>query len=249
MASEKQLAANRANAQKSTGPRSEAGKRRSSLNAVRHGLSGQVVVLPEEDVAAFQNFSTGIVASFQPFDDVERQLAQSFASYQWRINRAATIEDNMFALGMMEDIAGNLNLEHPEVHNAASTAKTFRSDAQEFDRLSMYSQRLVNQAAKVLKQLQQLQAERQERQKQEMEEAVKIYEAHVQRNAIFDPQEIGFALPLPQIVAAFRRRYLKSPSFVAEEVRKSRVQAASSASPRRYPESRQSGFPSFKLLY
>src|SRR4051812_33263889 len=39
MASEKQIAANRANAQHSTGPRTAAGKRKSSRNSYRHGLS------------------------------------------------------------------------------------------------------------------------------------------------------------------------------------------------------------------
>jgi hypothetical protein len=42
MASEKQIAANRANAMRSTGPKTSAGKRKSSRNAYRHGLSGEV---------------------------------------------------------------------------------------------------------------------------------------------------------------------------------------------------------------
>jgi hypothetical protein len=46
-------AVNRKNAARSTGPRSEGGKRRSSLNALRHGLTGQTVVLPEDDLAAY----------------------------------------------------------------------------------------------------------------------------------------------------------------------------------------------------
>ena len=43
---------NRENAQHSTGPKTEAGKQKSSLNALRHGLTGQTVVMPAEDLAA-----------------------------------------------------------------------------------------------------------------------------------------------------------------------------------------------------
>ena len=45
---------NRENAQHSTGPKTEAGKKQSSLNALRHGLTGQIVVMPTEDLAAYQ---------------------------------------------------------------------------------------------------------------------------------------------------------------------------------------------------
>jgi hypothetical protein len=45
---------NRANAQHSTGPRTDAGKQRSSLNALRHGLTGHVIVLPSEDQVAYE---------------------------------------------------------------------------------------------------------------------------------------------------------------------------------------------------
>jgi hypothetical protein len=45
---------NRANAQHSTGPKTESGKQKSSLNALRHGLTSQIVVMPTEDLAAYQ---------------------------------------------------------------------------------------------------------------------------------------------------------------------------------------------------
>src|SRR6266481_2901055 len=44
------IARNRANASHSTGPKTEAGKKRSSLNAYRHGLTGQTIILPAEDL-------------------------------------------------------------------------------------------------------------------------------------------------------------------------------------------------------
>ena len=226
MISEKQLAANRANAQKSTGPKTPEGKQRSSLNAFIHGLSGQTKIMPEEEMKLFQQFSDGIVTSLRPADAVESQLAQSYAGFQWRINRAAAIEDNMFTLGLMEEVAENLNIEHPEAHNAASYAKTFRQESREFDRVSLYNQRLVAGAAKVLKQLQQMQAERRKREQAEMSDAVTIYENHRRAGMAFDPQANGFVLTISRIEAHLRRQNLKDSGFVAEEAQKQRAQVA-----------------------
>ncbi len=217
MISEKQLEANRANAQKSTGPKTEAGKKRSALNATRHGLTGQVVVLPEEDLAAFTRLAEQIVASFEPYDARERQLAHSYATFQWRINRAAAIEDTMFTLGVMEQVAENLNIEHPEAHNATSNAKTFRAEAQAFERLSIYTHRLVNSAAKVLKELQQLQAERRRRQEAEMAEAARLFKLRRMQSKTFDPKEIGFELTIDQIQAHIHRDTLNSQCEIAQK--------------------------------
>jgi len=206
MLSEQQIAANRLNALKSTGPKTAEGKQRSSLNGIRHGLTGQVVVLPEEDLAAFRTFTVEIVASFDPADARERQLAHSYACFQWRINRAAAIEENMFALGHMEEVAENLNIENAAVHNAVTYAKTFRADSRDFDRLSMYTQRLINQADKVLKQLNQFQAERKERFHREITQAAALLRAHRARGSAFDPKEFGFALTSDQVAAFIRRQ-------------------------------------------
>ena len=55
MASQKQIDANRLNAQKSTGPTSEEGKNKSRLNAKRDGLTGQVITLSEDDLPSSKN--------------------------------------------------------------------------------------------------------------------------------------------------------------------------------------------------
>jgi hypothetical protein len=223
MLSEKQLEANRANAQKSTGPRTADGKKRSSLNATRHGFTGQTVVLPEEDLVAFNTFTKGIVESFTPVAATEIQLAQSYAGYQWRINRLAAVETTMFTLGLMEDNAENLNIEHPQIHIAASYAKTFRSQAAEFGRLAMYNQRLENSASKVLKQLKELQTARRQREQHEMVEAARIYQLNKMQSLPFDPKQNGFDLTIGQIQEYIRHRNQRNQATEAEKVDFNRV--------------------------
>jgi transcription termination factor NusB len=218
MISEKQLEANRANSQKSTGPRTAEGKKRSSLNGTRHGLTGQVHVLPEEDLIAFNNFTKGIVESLEAHGANELQLGQSYAGYQWRINRIGAIEETILTLGLMEENAENLNIEHAEIHNATSYAKTFRSQAATFDRLSLYNQRLENTAAKVLKQLKEMQAERRRREHEEMTEATRLYQFHRMQSQPFDPQANGFAFSMDQIKAHIRRQNYRQQAMQAEKL-------------------------------
>jgi hypothetical protein len=220
MPSDKQLAANRANAQKSTGPKSTAGKQRSSLNALRHGLTGQVVVMPEEDLAAYHHFLTDLTASLDPAGPLETQLAQSYAAFQWRINRAAALDETLLTLGNMEELVANLVIDHPQAHNATSNAKTFRNHSDAFSRLALYSQRLINQAEKVFKQLQQLQADRRQREQREMKDAIAVYHAHKTAGAPFDPRQNGFVLTVAKIEAHLHRENLKKPAYVAEILRR-----------------------------
>src|ERR1700693_3533092 len=85
-------AINRANSEHSTGPRTAQGKQRSSLNALRHGLTGHVVVLPTEDQAAYESHLTRFVDQFQPKGALEDQLVQSLGDTTWRLNRVPAIE-------------------------------------------------------------------------------------------------------------------------------------------------------------
>ena len=162
MPSPAQYVANRLNAEKSTGPATPTGKVRSSLNALRHGLTARVVVLPSEDMAAYQAFSKEIVDSLDARTPVERQFAQTVADNQWRINRIRSIEDGMLAEAHFEG-AGDLDAEHADIHSALAAARAFREHSKGFVNLSLYEQRLHRSMREALHQLEELKAKRRER--------------------------------------------------------------------------------------
>ena len=168
MLSDKQLAANRANAQLSTGPKSETGKRRSSLNARRHNLTGQVTAMPEEDRIAHDAFAEALIKSMAPEGALELQLAQRIATDSWRLNRASAIEDNIFALGF-SDHSGDIDVDHPELHAALTAARTFTREAKSIELLTLYEQRINRSLQKNLALLQQLQATRKAERRAAME--------------------------------------------------------------------------------
>ena len=87
-ATQKQIDANRKNARKSQGPTTAEGKIRSSLNAWRHGITGQVATMPDEDRTAFEYFAREIRHAYNPEGALEKQIAQSIAEDEWRLNRA-----------------------------------------------------------------------------------------------------------------------------------------------------------------
>jgi hypothetical protein len=150
MATEKQIAANRTNAKKSTGPSTEEGKTRTSLNALRHGLTGQVTLMPEEDRAAFTKFCAAIVQSLNPSNALQRQVAQSIAEDNWRLNRMRAMEDNILALGHSSP-AAEMETGHPEIHAALTAARVYSEDPHQFQLLSLYIQRTNREIHRNLK--------------------------------------------------------------------------------------------------
>ena len=85
--STKQLQANRRNAGKSTGPRTDDGKARASGNAVTHGVFSQALLLPGEDAAELTELRRGIYLSQSPQDVMECELVDGIVDAQWRLRR------------------------------------------------------------------------------------------------------------------------------------------------------------------
>ena len=95
--SERQLAANRANAKKSTGPRTPEGKRRSSMNGLVHGLRARKTVLPDDDPRAFAVFARRIRRELAPRGAVEVMAAEGVIHAAWRLRRAGAAEEDLVA--------------------------------------------------------------------------------------------------------------------------------------------------------
>jgi hypothetical protein len=87
MATEAQIAANRRNSRKSTGPRTEEGKKVSRLNALDHGCRASMLVLPSEDSGEFENKSRAWKLSLRPRNPVEEFLVEKLVSLAWQSDR------------------------------------------------------------------------------------------------------------------------------------------------------------------
>ncbi len=98
MTSFRQIEANRRNALKSTGPKTETGKRSSRCNAVRHGLTAETVIGALEDSEDYKMFETAIIADYDAQSAVERELVLRLASLLWRLRRATTMETGLFEI-------------------------------------------------------------------------------------------------------------------------------------------------------
>ena len=86
------IEANQANAQQSTGPKTETGKAISSRNALRHGLTATTGLLPDEDPAEFKTLLEAMLHDFNPLEATESALVYELADYQWRLRRAGRYE-------------------------------------------------------------------------------------------------------------------------------------------------------------
>src|SRR6478752_5188352 len=92
MASQKQLAANRRNAKRSTGPRTGAGKAVSRLNSQTHGLTAETIMIGDEDPTQFRELCTALEDEFRPSPGLQQELVDRMAGQLWRLRRAATLE-------------------------------------------------------------------------------------------------------------------------------------------------------------
>ena len=98
MTSYRQIEANRRNALKSTGPKTEAGKQVSRCNAVRHGLTAETVLSALEDAEDYKAFEAAITADYDAQSAVERELVLRLASILWRLSRATTMKTGLFEI-------------------------------------------------------------------------------------------------------------------------------------------------------
>ena len=92
MATEAQRKANRQNAKKSTGPRTEEGKASSSQNGLKHGLLARDAVMADEDPAEYDRQLQQLEDTIFPKNALEFELVRQIADAQWRLRRLSRLE-------------------------------------------------------------------------------------------------------------------------------------------------------------
>jgi len=160
MVSDAKIEANRRNAAKSTGPKTPEGKAVSKMNALRHGLLSERVLLPKEDAELLNAFRDGMLQQLRPVGELERLLADRVVATAWRLRRAAQIEvevldRSMSDIGLPELLARNTF--------PLDVGLAFRNDAKGpecLGKLSRYESALERALYKALHELQRLQAAR-----------------------------------------------------------------------------------------
>jgi hypothetical protein len=203
---EAQLTANRENAQHSTGPRTPEGRKRSSLNAFRHGLTGQIIMHTPEDQQAFKKHCDGIREALAPVGALELDLAQAIAEDRWRLNRARALENSIFALGQGEHPPGDSG-HYPEVDAAFAQGRTWIAHAHELHLLTTYENRIRRSVEKNTAELRALQAERKAAIAKAEEEARLLVQLAEAEGGDYDPaddfpaesQPRGFVFSRPAI--------------------------------------------------
>ena len=164
--SEAQLNANRANAQMSTGPTSPTGKETSSHNAVKTGLTGRTILLPTDDVAAYQSIVAMVNAKFTPANDIEKHLTQTIADTEWRLLRIPVLESGFYALGRHQLASECAHERDPQTRAVMLEALIFQTYQKDLRNLALQERRLRSQLKADTAEVRRLQAERQEKEQE-----------------------------------------------------------------------------------
>jgi len=147
---------NRANAQKSCGPKTRIGKQRSRMNAVKHNLSGQNLILQESEVEAYNRMSTSMFSDLKPKSEPEHQIAQKIIDTNFRLNRLTAIENNLFNFGLTQNET-DTDQDH-RIEVMAAQTRAWIEHAATFDTIGRYEARLSRQLLKYQQEFERLQA-------------------------------------------------------------------------------------------
>jgi len=181
------LAANRANAALSTGPTSETGRTTSSLNALKTGLTGRTILLPSDDVEAYQAHLARLEAQCKPATDPERALLQSIADTEWRLLRIPSLESGIYALGRLE-FAADFHDHDRSARSGLLDAKVFLTYQRQLNNLSIQENRLRRQRDKDVERLQELKTEREKM----LHQSALALETARKEGLAYDPNADGF---------------------------------------------------------
>ena len=175
----KKVLANRNNAKKSTGPRTENGKAWAKRNAVKHGLRAEHIITVCENKKEFEELKDQFVKELQPIDIISMQLVNRIVLTAWNLQRSDKIKSGMLAYEMLSYEADEYKSKLKEIHHADFAGSQIKvpyqnllmglsflrdcNSSNAMVKLGSYETRLLNRYSQLLEQLKKYKEQKYER--------------------------------------------------------------------------------------
>lgn len=207
MPSPEQLTANRANAQLSTGPVTDAGKQTVSRNALNHGLAGRTHAALAGEEGPFAQYCLAMFEALGPVGPIEDDLAQLIAADRWRLHRAHKMENALFAQIEREQA--------DELDAGTADVQAWVDPAKGLQRIALYAARIQRAIEKNTAELKALQAARLAAYADAQQEAVLFTQLAAAKGQTYNPAP---DFPTPEACGGFAY----SPSAIAHLIDRAR---------------------------
>ena len=175
----KKVLANRNNAKKSTGPRTENGKAWAKRNAVKHGLRAEHIITVGENKIEFEELKDQFVKELQPIDIISIQLVNRIVLTAWNLQRSDKIQSGMLAYEMLSYEADEYKSKLKEIHHADFAGSQIKvpyqnllmglsflrdcNSSNAMVKLGSYETRMLNRYSQLLEQLKKYKKQKYER--------------------------------------------------------------------------------------
>ena len=192
------------------GPSTPEAKQRVKYNALRHGFTGQVLIMTPEEREKFDAFVKGMMTDLAPANTHETFLANSMAEEAWRLNQIRARCANLAAVGDFDGAGNNyrpMEAEDAEIETAVINSVVARDNSKELALMSLYGQRTQRAYEKYKKELHELQATRKADHAAQLEEARLLFQLADTQGLTYDPKQDGIVFSLQFIKAQTDRHH------------------------------------------
>jgi hypothetical protein len=194
------------------GPSSPEAKQRVKYNALRHGFTGQVLIMTPEEREKFDPFVKGMMTDLAPVGTHETFLANSMAEEAWRLNQIRARCANLSAVGDFDGAGDKYRpmespIEAAGIESAVIDSVVARDQSKQLVLMSLYGQRTQRAYEKYKKELNELQETRKTHAAAELEEARLLFQLADTQGLAYDPKQDGFVFSLPLIRARADRHH------------------------------------------
>jgi len=170
------------------GPRTPEGRRRSSLNACKTLITSKIHLCSPEEQPAFDAHMAAYKEALAPVGILETELVAEISKMKWRLKRASSVEDSIFAQGHL-DHAETMNTGHAAVDSCLAEGMVWKEQARNLLLISLYETRMRRAVEKDMAALQAMQAQRKEAYARAQDEAIRLAQLAASEGEEYDPGE------------------------------------------------------------